>query len=99
MLLLSFWRSSIAIWKKDKRPTLADFKETGGTEESADTVIFVYRDSYYDRTSFPTIVDTELIVAKQRNGPVGTGHVIYNMESQSITSQEKANADNQSHDH
>jgi replicative DNA helicase len=58
----------------DKRPILSDLRESGSIEQDADLVMFLYRNSYY--TSFqseePSSKMLELIVAKQRNGPIGT---------------------------
>jgi replicative DNA helicase len=52
---------------KDKRPRLADIRESGSLEQDADAVLFVHREGYYDRNTDDTVA--ELIVAKQRNGP------------------------------
>ena len=53
--------------RKDNRPMLSDLRETGAIEQDADLVILMYRKGYYDKES--TDNTTELIVAKQRNGP------------------------------
>jgi replicative DNA helicase len=56
--------------RQDKRPMLSDLRESGSIEQDADLVAFLYREDYYDRdTENRNIV--EIIVAKQRNGPVG----------------------------
>lgn len=56
--------------EKDKRPRLSNLRDSGGIEQDADDVIFVYRDDYYHADS-PDKGVAELIVAKQRNGPCG----------------------------
>jgi replicative DNA helicase len=67
--------------RQDKRPILSDLRESGSIEQDADIVAFIYRDAYYKRgedgedalaPDDPDRDKTEVIVAKHRNGPVGT---------------------------
>ena len=58
--------------REDHRPQLSDLRDSGSIEQDADQVWFLYRDSYYSRTQDS---EAEIIVAKQRNGPVGTVRV------------------------
>ena len=65
--------------RADKKPTLADLRESGSLEQDADIVGFLYREDYYNPETDRKNI-TELIIAKQRNGPVGTVDFFFQKE-------------------
>ena len=65
--------------RQDKRPMLSDLRESGALEQDADIVSFLYREDYYDKETENQHI-TEVILAKHRNGPVGSVKLYFKNE-------------------
>lgn len=63
--------------REDKRPRLSDLRESGSIEQDADMVLFLYREQYYKKEKTTDPHETEVLIGKQRNGPIGTVTLLF----------------------
>jgi replicative DNA helicase len=61
--------------RDNKRPILSDLRESGEIEQAADTIMFAFREEYYDMENPRDIQDAEIIIAKGRNVGTGVAHL------------------------
>lgn len=66
--------------RQDKRPLMSDLRDSGEIEQDADKILFLHRDDYYDRNEVQNTI--EVIVAKNRNGPLGVVNLFYDRSTQ-----------------
>ena len=78
--------------RPDHRPMLSDLRESGAIEQDADIVMFLYRDDYYNKdTEHPN--EAEVIIAKQRNGPIGTVTLLWQPQYTRFVNQDHSGRD------
>ncbi|QCJ42567.1 DNA helicase [Bacillus sp. S3] len=73
--------------RASKRPMMSDIRESGSVEQDADVILMLYREAYYDKESENRSL--EIIVSKNRNGPVGSIEVKYNEDTGAIEDQKE----------
>ncbi|KOP64385.1 DNA helicase [Bacillus sp. FJAT-18019] len=78
--------------RQDKRPMMSDLRESGSIEQDADIVAFLYRDDYYDKDSEKKNI-IEIIIAKQRNGPVGTVELVFLKQFNKFVNYDRTHSD------
>ena len=74
--------------RPEHRPMLSDLRESGAIEQDADVVMFIYRDDYYNKDTDNKNI-AEIIIAKQRNGPIGTVNLVWLPQYTKFVSMEK----------
>ena len=83
--------SRAAEQRQGHRPMLSDLRESGAIEQDADVVMFLYREGYYNRDlSEAEQRVAEVIIAKQRNGPIGTVNLLWIPELTKFSDMERS---------
>jgi replicative DNA helicase len=79
--------------RKDGRPMMSDIRDSGSIEQDADMIIFLHRDDYADqiKSSMSNMVDMEVILDKNRNGPTGVDYIVFDRETGNMREKRREN--------